>query len=53
MWTSDKECFEKIKDGCGSTYGAVNLIAKRARIKLKEVDNMILESQAIIAKLLK
>lgn len=42
-----KREFDALADKLGSTYAAVNYIAKSARQKRKQVDNRILESEAI------
>lgn len=42
-----KREFDALADKLGSTYAAVNYIAKSARQKRNQVDNRILESQAI------
>lgn len=48
MWTRDREHFSRLVDECGgSVYSAVNLVAKKARIKAKETDYMILDCEAI------
>jgi len=47
MWTRDKDYFEQLSKQCGSPYAAVNFIAKSARNKLLEVNNQILDSEAI------
>lgn len=49
MWIEDRHYFKEVSDEeCdGSTYMAVNLVAKRARNKLLETNGAILDSKAI------
>lgn len=48
MWSTDKDYFKDLESRCGgSKFAAVNYLAKQARINLKQVNNTILDSQAL------
>lgn len=47
MWARDKHEVERIVEECGSVYGAINYVAKRARKLASESEDQILDSHAL------